>query len=44
MPIIKGYISENDYNTLITFINKKYYVDVVSLIKELMERGDIKIE
>ena len=37
-------LSENEYQTLITFINRKYLVDAVSLINELKNKGNIKIE
>ena len=37
-------LSESEYQTLITFINRKYLVDAVSLLNELKNRGNIKID
>lgn len=37
-------LSESEYETLLTFINRKYLVDAVSLINELKNKGNIKIE
>ena len=42
--LIKLLLDKNEYETLITFINKKYLVDALSLINEIKNRGDIKIE
>lgn len=37
-------LSESEYQTLITFINRKYLVDAVSLLNELKNKGKVQIE
>lgn len=44
MPSIKGYISEEDLEIVKSSLNNKHYVLIIEKIRELFERGDLKIE